>query len=129
MKNARMSSTPVGETVVNLLRGAVERYGSRDALLFKPAFPVPAMELFTAVERVRTGRDPSPAPGPDNGGPSHPVGTQLSPLGARFLRVYQGGSRIGPPGPSQRSRLRCKGGIQDRPEAGVHVAVSLRRTR
>ncbi len=43
MKNARMSGTPVGEipvgeTIVDFLPGAVERYGSRDALLFKPAF-------------------------------------------------------------------------------------------
>ena len=38
MKNARISGAPVGETVIDLLRGAVERYGSRDALLFKPAF-------------------------------------------------------------------------------------------
>ena len=29
---------PVGETVIDFLRGAVEKYGSRDALLFKPAF-------------------------------------------------------------------------------------------
>ena len=38
MKNARVSGAPVGETVIDFLRGAVERYGSRDALLFKPAF-------------------------------------------------------------------------------------------
>ena len=43
MKSARMSSTPVGETpvgetVTDFLRGVAERYGSRDALLFKPAF-------------------------------------------------------------------------------------------
>ena len=56
--------------------GSGRRYGSRDAV--QAGIPVPAMELFTAVE-LRTGRDPSPAPGPDNGGPSHPVGTQLSP--------------------------------------------------
>ena len=38
MKNARVSGALVGETVIDFLRGAVERYGSRDALLFKPAF-------------------------------------------------------------------------------------------
>ena len=38
MKNARVSGAPVGETIIDFLRGAVERYGSRDALLFKPAF-------------------------------------------------------------------------------------------
>ena len=38
MKNARISDAPVGETVIDLLQGAVERYGSRHALLFKPAF-------------------------------------------------------------------------------------------
>ena len=38
MSNSRMSGTPVGKTVVDFLRGAVERHGSRDALLFKPAF-------------------------------------------------------------------------------------------
>ena len=38
MGNSRMSGTSVGKTVVDFLRGAVERHGSRDALLFKPAF-------------------------------------------------------------------------------------------
>ena len=38
MKNAHMSGAPVGETVIGFLWGAVERYGSRDALLFKSAF-------------------------------------------------------------------------------------------
>ena len=38
MKNARISDEPVGETVIDLLQGAVERYGSRHALLFKTAF-------------------------------------------------------------------------------------------
>ncbi len=38
MKNARVSDAPVGETVIDLLQGAVERYGSRHALLFKTAF-------------------------------------------------------------------------------------------
>ena len=38
MGNSRMSGTPVGKTVVDFLRGAVERHESRDALLFKPAF-------------------------------------------------------------------------------------------
>ena len=38
MKNDRMSGPLVGDTVVDLLRGAAERYGPRDALLFKPAF-------------------------------------------------------------------------------------------
>ena len=38
MKNAHMSGALVGETVIGFLWGAVERYGSRDALLFKPAF-------------------------------------------------------------------------------------------
>ena len=38
MKNAHMPGAPVGETVIDFLRGAVEKYGSRDALLFKPAF-------------------------------------------------------------------------------------------
>ena len=33
-----MSGAPVGETVIGFLWGAVERYGSRDALLFKPTF-------------------------------------------------------------------------------------------
>ena len=38
MNRARRSGTAGGETVVDFLRGAVEQYGSRDALLFKPAF-------------------------------------------------------------------------------------------
>ena len=38
MKNARTSGMPVGDTVIDFLRGAAERYGPRDALLFKPAF-------------------------------------------------------------------------------------------
>ena len=38
MNDARKSGDPVGETVVDFLRGAVERHGPRDALLFKPAF-------------------------------------------------------------------------------------------
>ena len=38
MDRARRSGTAGGETVVGFLRGAVEQYGSRDALLFKPAF-------------------------------------------------------------------------------------------
>ena len=38
MKSGRRSATPVGDTVIDFLRGAAERYGSRDALLFKPAF-------------------------------------------------------------------------------------------
>ncbi len=38
MKEALMSDKPVGNTVVEFLRLAVERYGPRDALLFKPAF-------------------------------------------------------------------------------------------
>ena len=38
MDRARRSGIAGGETVVDFLRGAVEQYGSRDALLFKPAF-------------------------------------------------------------------------------------------
>ncbi len=38
MNNARSVGALVGETVVDFLRGAVERHGPRDALLFKPAF-------------------------------------------------------------------------------------------
>ena len=38
MNHARASGTPAGDTVVDFLRGAVEKYGSRDVLLFKPAF-------------------------------------------------------------------------------------------
>ena len=38
MNNPRTSGAPVGDTVIDFLRGAVERHGSRDALLFKPAF-------------------------------------------------------------------------------------------
>ena len=38
MNHARASGTPAGDTVVDFLRGVVEKYGSRDALLFKPAF-------------------------------------------------------------------------------------------
>ena len=37
MKNARMSGPPVGDTLIDFLRRVVERYGPRDALLFKPA--------------------------------------------------------------------------------------------
>ena len=38
MNHARASGAPAGDTVVDFLRGVVEKYGSRDALLFKPAF-------------------------------------------------------------------------------------------
>ena len=38
MKHAATSGVPVGGTIVDFLQRAVERYGSRDALLFKPAF-------------------------------------------------------------------------------------------
>ena len=76
MKNARVSGAPVGETVIDFLRGAVERYGSRDALLFKPAFRYQRWSYSRLWNE--SGRDPSPAPGPDNGGPSHPVGTGCS---------------------------------------------------
>lgn len=38
MNDAGKPGAPVGETVVDFLRGAVERHGPRDALLFKPAF-------------------------------------------------------------------------------------------
>ena len=38
MNHDRASGAPAGDTVVDFLRGAVEKYGSRDALLFKPAF-------------------------------------------------------------------------------------------
>ena len=38
MNHARASGAPAGDTVVDFLRGAVEKYGSRDALLFKPTF-------------------------------------------------------------------------------------------
>ena len=38
MNHARASGAPTGDTVVDFLRGAVEKYGSRDALLFKPTF-------------------------------------------------------------------------------------------
>ena len=38
MNRVRRSGIEDGETVVDFLRGAVERYGPRDALLFKPAF-------------------------------------------------------------------------------------------
>ena len=38
MNHVRASGAPAGDTVVDFLRGAVEKYGSRDALLFKPAF-------------------------------------------------------------------------------------------
>ena len=38
MNRARRPGATDGETIVDFLRGAVEQYGSRDALLFKPAF-------------------------------------------------------------------------------------------
>ena len=38
MDRPRGSATVGGETVVDFLRGAVQKYGPRDALLFKPAF-------------------------------------------------------------------------------------------
>ncbi len=38
MNHARASGAPASDTVVDFLRGVVEKYGSRDALLFKPAF-------------------------------------------------------------------------------------------
>ncbi len=38
MSQGRGASAPVGATVIDFLRQAVDRYGSRDALLFKPAF-------------------------------------------------------------------------------------------
>ena len=38
MNQSRNSGPPVGETVVEFLRRAVERHGARDALLLKPAF-------------------------------------------------------------------------------------------
>ncbi len=38
MNHARASGAPAGDTVVDFLRGVVEKYGSRDALLFKPTF-------------------------------------------------------------------------------------------
>lgn len=38
MNDPRKSGAPVGETVVDFLRRAVDRHGPRDALLFKPAF-------------------------------------------------------------------------------------------
>ena len=38
MNHARASGAPASDTVVDFLRAAVEKYGSRDALLFKPAF-------------------------------------------------------------------------------------------
>ena len=88
MKNAHMSGAPVGETVIGFLWGAVERYGVSRCSPVQAGISAPALEQFTAVERVRPGCNPPPAPGPDEGGPGHPVGPQLSPLGAHFLRVY-----------------------------------------
>ena len=38
MSQARPSDPPTGATVVDFLKRAVDRYGPRDALLFKPAF-------------------------------------------------------------------------------------------
>ena len=38
MARTTTAGAPVGDTVVSFLRGAVERHGPRDALLFKPAF-------------------------------------------------------------------------------------------
>ena len=38
MNRAGSSNTANGQTIVDFLRGAVEKYGPRDALLFKPAF-------------------------------------------------------------------------------------------
>ena len=38
MARTDTAGAPVGDTVVSFLRGAVERHGPRDALLFKPAF-------------------------------------------------------------------------------------------
>ena len=38
MNDLRKSGAPVGKTVVDFLRRAVDRHGPRDALLFKPAF-------------------------------------------------------------------------------------------
>ena len=38
MSRAPVSEAPAGATVIDFLKRAVERYGSRDALLFKPAF-------------------------------------------------------------------------------------------
>ena len=38
MARTNTAAAPVGENVVSFLRGAVERHGPRDALLFKPGF-------------------------------------------------------------------------------------------
>lgn len=38
MARTSTAAAPVGDTVVSFLRGAMERHGPRDALLFKPAF-------------------------------------------------------------------------------------------
>ena len=38
MARISTAAAPVGENVVSFLRGAVERHGPRDALLFKPGF-------------------------------------------------------------------------------------------
>ena len=56
MKNARMSGPPVGDTLIDFLRRAVERYGPRDALLFKPAFGTSAGAIHgygTSQARLR----------------------------------------------------------------------------
>ena len=124
MKSAHMPGAPVSETVIDFLRGVVEKYGSRDALLFKPAFRYQRWSysrLWNESGQVATLLQRRGLTKGDQvilWGPNSPHWVP------RLLRVYQSGSRTGPPGPSQRTRLRWKGHIQDRPPNGLYVPAN-----
>ena len=127
MARTTTAGAPVGDTVVSFLRGAVERHGPRDALLFKPAFRYlrwSYSRLWKESGQVATLLQRR---GLVKGDQVILWGTQLAPLGAHPIRLHSGRDHRGPVGPSQRPRLRRAGRVEDHAKAGLHVAVYAER--
>ena len=123
MSQARVSGTTAGATVIDFLRRAVDRYGSRDALLFKPAFRYIRWSYSRLWRESGQVGDPAPVPWSGQRRPSHHLGPELATLGADFLRLSQGRHHRGTPRPPQCTRLCDASGIPYGTQAGLHLPI------
>ena len=90
-------SAPVGKTIVEFLRRAVEEHGPRDALMFKPGFRYQRWSydrLWAESGQVATLLQRR---GTTQGRPGARLGPELPAVGTDLLRLHEGGCSSGPP--------------------------------
>ena len=96
-------SAPVGKTIVEFLRRAVEEHGPRDALMFKPGFRYQRWSydrLWAESGQVATLLQRR---GLSQGRPGSRLGSELPAVGADILRLPESGRDRGPPRSPQRA--------------------------